>query len=58
MDEIRLVPFIIQPFIKNIGLFSGIEASIIAFDTGELAIGNLPGNASDHIFLGSGYSEF
>jgi len=36
-------------------LFSGIEASIIAFETGELAMGYFPGKASDQLFLNSGY---
>ena len=55
MDDTRFVPLTIQPLIKSPGLLSGIEASIIAFETGELAMGYFPGNASVQLFFGSGY---
>ena len=47
----RLVPLTIQPLINKPGLFSGIEASIRALETGEPAIGYFPGNASVQLFL-------
>jgi len=55
IDDTRFVALTIHPLINKPGLLSGIEASIRAFETGELAIGNLPGNASVQLFLGSGY---